>query len=154
MLRLLLSHGASLDARDSEGRDAKATAVRAARRPDNPLSPFKRRAAARLLADVRRAGGWRAYVLEPRVRLLVLGKLVESGRAEPSTTFLARVFSAGPRAALPDKYILWKVLQYWRCERDPPGVKTGDIPDDGDTDEDYESDEPPEPLLYFKFPSR
>ena len=62
--------------------------------------------------DYRAAGGtWKRYVAEPRKRLLVLRKLVERGRAAPPDGTLARV------QGLPD-VLFWKVLAFWRSDRD------------------------------------
>ena len=81
MVRLLLSRGADVRAKDRMGHQAHqiagmGTPVRA------------------LLSDVRAAGGWRSYVHRDRMRLLVLRALCEKGRATTSDGLLARLFAA------------------------------------------------------------
>ena len=122
ILRLLLSRGASLDARDEEGYDAEGNARR--------VASFT---AARLLADVRAAGGWRAYVRAPRVALAELRACcaLNLASAPREDVFLQRLFfipnttrtrhqKTAKRTfatALP-KEVFWHVLQFWRCDRD------------------------------------
>ena len=119
MCRLLLSRRASLDVRNIHGRDPEASA----RLRD-------RTATADLLAAVRAAGGWAAYVAAPRVQLLVLRILCEKGRASSRGAVLARLFpceserraplrihSRYARAALP-KELFWHIVQFWRSDRD------------------------------------
>ena len=71
-----------------------------------------------ILRDFRAAGkDWKRYVAEPRKQLLVLRKLVERGRARPprwSAKALAGLFG---RKDLPD-VLFWKVLAFWRSDRD------------------------------------
>jgi hypothetical protein len=117
MCKLLLSRGASLDVRDNDGEDPEASA----RLRD-------RTASADVLAAVRAAGGWAAYVAAPRVQLLMLRILCEKGRAVASTDLLARLFpceterraslrSARHTPALP-KELFWHIVQFWRSDRD------------------------------------
>ena len=74
-----------------------------------------------LLADVRAAGSWKRYVAAPRKHLIVLRCLCAAGRASPPPA-LARLFP-GPEATeappLP-RELAWKVLEFWRTDRDPP----------------------------------
>ena len=69
--------------------------------------------------DYRTAGGtWKRYVAEPRKELLVLRKLAEKGRARPPRARLAMAPTGlFARDGLPD-VLFWKVLVYWRSERD------------------------------------
>jgi hypothetical protein len=107
-----------------------------------------------LLRDVRLGGGWKGYVREPRVRLLVLRELCLRGRAAPprataaaGAALLARLFVAAPaptrrqtrtarRARGDDDRrllgelptpIFWHVMKFWRSERDylPPHRNEG-----------------------------
>ena len=99
--------------------------------------------AAELLAEVRLAGGtWKRYISEPRRDLVVLRVLCSRGRAMLSPNegrlvgpsqggALARLFPAPPGRTrsqkkrrtrgphLPDE-LFWRVLQFWRSERDCP----------------------------------
>jgi len=124
MIRLLLSRGADLTLRSNAGRDAEAVARVGYGACD-------------LLADVRLAGGWNAYLRYPRKRLLALRVLCERGRAKTDDGLLLRLFpwqapvkeKQGPttraarraRAAwdaqLP-KEVFWLILKFWRCDRD------------------------------------
>ena len=89
--------------------------------------------AASLLADVRAAGGWKPYVRVPRIRLLALRALCDSGRAWTEDDLLARVFGAAPhdpqnpkRARLTAttiprscrRKIFWLIVKFWRSDRD------------------------------------
>ena len=74
-----------------------------------------------LLAEVRAAGSWKRYAAEPRVQLVVLRKLAESGRAVATRGILTRLFAPRRRlmiSALPD-VLFWKILEFWRTDRDP-----------------------------------
>jgi hypothetical protein len=121
MIRLLLRRGAVFDARDKNGENAEAHAIR-----------FKLPEMAAFLADVRRAGGLRAYMRYPRFRLLMLLKLVKKRRAKTEDDLLVRLFPTPPpqrtreatkRAAglavteLPQE-VFWLVVSYWRSSRD------------------------------------
>ena len=68
MVRLLLSRGADVRAKDRMGHQAHQIAAMG--------TPVRA-----LLSDVRAAGGWRSYVHRDRMRLLVLRALCEKGRA-------------------------------------------------------------------------
>ena len=78
-----------------------------------------------LLAEVRAAGSWKRYANEPRVQLVVLRKLAESGRAVATRGIATRLFAPRRRLqamgsrALPD-VLFWKILEFWRTDRDPP----------------------------------
>ena len=132
IIRLLLRRGAVLTLTDGAGRNAEAAAERRSRHD-----------AAELLAEVRLSGGtWKRYVSEPRRDLLVLRVLCSRGRACRSSNSgrlvgpaqdraLARLFPAPPGRTrsqkkrrtrgphLPDE-LFWRVLQFWRSERDFP----------------------------------
>ena len=64
------------------------------------------------LRDVVDAGGWKPYVRAPRVSLVVLRRLCEKERARPPPE-LTRLFAL-------DKFIFWRVLAFWRTDRDLP----------------------------------
>ena len=66
----------------------------------------------RCLEIVVAAGGWKPYVRAPRVSLVVLRRLCEKERARPPPE-LARLFAL-------DKFIFWRVLSFWRSEREMP----------------------------------
>ena len=106
--KLLLSRGASLDARTNIGRDPEPYARRCGRT-----------ATADLLAEVRAAGGWAKYVAAPRADLLALRRelpsLRERGRASPSTVRAhERLFL---NTTLPDE-VFSHILAFWRTPRD------------------------------------
>ena len=110
MCKLLLSRGASLDARtcpSSHGFD-----------PED-MTRFKgKTTTANLLAAIRAAGGWAAYVHAPRKELLALRQqllaLRERGRAAPSSSVRVheRLFLDTPGD------VFTSVLQFWRSDRD------------------------------------
>jgi len=116
MCKLLLSRGASLDARNDDGQDPEAFAryhgqdhearVRAGRQLNN----------AAFLADVRAAGGWSAYVAAPRNQLLALRhELPARRRTGPCRARAqARLFLD---AKIPDD-VFMHVLTFWRSARD------------------------------------
>ena len=81
LVRLLLSRGADVRAKDRMGHQAHQIAAMG--------TPVRA-----LLSDVRAAGGWRSYVHRDRMRLLVLRALCEKGRATTSDGLLARLFAA------------------------------------------------------------
>ena len=81
MVRLLLSRGADVRAKDRMGHQAHQIAAMG--------TPVRA-----LLSEVRAAGGWRPYVHRDRMRLLVLRALCEKGRATTSDGLLARLFAA------------------------------------------------------------
>lgn len=71
------------------------------------------------LRNVVDAGGWKLYVRAPRVALVILRRLCERDRAHPPPE-LTRLFAL-------DKFIFWRVLSFWRCDRDlPPQITTRD----------------------------
>ena len=132
-VRELLRGGASLDAVDHKGRTAEATARkrlqknpiydrrRVPERPDRCRRPGAVEAFLELCAAVRAAGSWKRYANEPRVQLVVLRKLAESGRAVATRGILTRLFAPRRRlmiSALPD-VLFWKILEFWRTDRDP-----------------------------------
>ena len=113
MIRILMSRGASPLVR-AGGRDAEAW-VRFHREEHGRSRELA--AAAYLLADVRAAGGWKAYVRAPRVRLLVLRHFCAEGKAAPpmGDDLLQRLFSRH----FP-KEIFYLIFRYWRTPRDDP----------------------------------
>ena len=73
----------------------------------------------RFITNVRRAGGWKPFVRASRVSLVVLRSLCEKGRARPPPE-LTCLFAL-------DKFIFWRVLSFWRCDRDLcPHITTRD----------------------------
>jgi hypothetical protein len=107
MCKLLVSRGASLDARDNHGLDPEARA----RLHRNVTT-------ADFLAAVRAAGGWLPWLNAPRKELLALRQrlpaLRERGRAAPSSSSRAheRLF-----LEVPDD-VFSHVLAFWRSDRD------------------------------------
>ena len=57
------------------------------------------------------------YSNAPRVKLVVLRKLTERGRATVPRYHTMHMLFA--RRTLPD-VIFWKILEFWRTDRDPP----------------------------------
>ena len=109
ILRLLLSRGVSLEAKDHKARTARATAEAVA-----AIGEQTDTVGLILLRDVRLAGGWDRYVLEPRKALLVLREACTRGRATPAPEgVFVRLFAASFPAPL-----VWSVLTYWRTDRD------------------------------------
>ena len=126
LTRILVRHGADTSI-VAFGRDAETAA-----RIDGNLR------VADFLADVRLAGGWRAYARAPRIELMRLRLLCARGRATPpQDPMLQRLF--GVRASstaksarlvsrpLP-KEVLWLVLAFWRasCDVDDDAIKVGE----------------------------
>ena len=116
LLRLLLSRGADLRAKDRYGH----TAIQIA----GLGTPARA-----LLSDVKAAGGWRSYVHCDRLRLLVLRVLCEKGRASTSDGILARLFPPGAPAsddatveapAPLDRDAFRHVLSFWQPVPQPP----------------------------------
>lgn len=71
-----------------------------------------------LLHGVEAAGSWKRYVREPRKDLFTFRRLVERGRAAPPDEgVLARLFPGSRARGFPD-VLFWKVLSFWRSERD------------------------------------
>ena len=135
VVRELLRGGASLDAVDHKGRTVEATARtrlqrpiydrrRIPDRPDHYRRPGAVEAFLELCAAVRAAGSWKRYANEPRVQLVLLRKLAESGRAVATRGVATRLFAPRRRLqamgsrALPD-VLFWKILEFWRTDRDP-----------------------------------
>ena len=127
-LRELLRLGADLSATNEEGDSALSLAQSAIYDVDATGSPAAKRAVLTFITDVSRAGTYKRYVNEPRKQLLVLLKLCERGRATaPRRGLLARLFPSPRRRVasgiasdrLPD-VLFWKVLSFWRTERDVP----------------------------------
>ena len=132
VVRELLSCGADLDLVNGNGRNAEALARKRLSKeiytgegiPENTQGwrrPGAVEAFLALLADVRAAGSWKRYANEPRVQLIVLRKLAESGRAVATRGILTRLFAPRRRlmiSALPD-VLFWKILEFWRTDRDP-----------------------------------
>ena len=113
--RLLVSRGASLDVIDDKGRS-----------PEEYARLLGSRENADFLAAVRAAGGWRNYLREPRINLLMLRLLCQDGRAAaPAGTVLERLFPSRSaarkrrvaRTTLP-KEVFWLVASFWRSDRD------------------------------------
>ena len=145
VLKILLKHGSDVDAVDAEGCTAEDHARAALGYPIGaPILGADRRGPGvvegtlALLRDYRAAGGtWKRYVAEPRKQLLVLRRLVEGGRAlppriwmrgwtslarkligrEPSDDGAKAVHDLFGRKDLPD-VLFWKVLKFWRSDRD------------------------------------
>jgi len=135
LVRELLAGGADLDlVETTNGRNAEAIARRRLRKeiytgegiPDHPercRRPGAVEAFIELLTAVRAAGSWKRYAAEPRVQLVVLRKLAESGRAVATRGVLTRLFASRRRlqsigSPLPD-VLFWKILEFWRTDRDP-----------------------------------
>lgn len=136
MVRLLLFRNADSAIR-SDVPPGPAPLVPLGGRDAEAIAQFRRNEPERaLLADFRLAGGtWRAYVREPRVRLVGLRVLCEQGRASTEDALLARLFPAAPPppAGAPKRArgayragkggriprgLFWHVFGFWRDERD------------------------------------
>ena len=128
VVKELLRGGADLDLVDANGNNAEAiarsrlsfdvyTGEGITKHPSCCRRPGGVEAFLALLADVRAAGSWKRYANEPRVQLVVLRKLAETGRARvPRYHCLhTRLFA---RRTLPD-VLFWKILEFWRTDRDP-----------------------------------
>ena len=136
VVRELLASGADLDSVSaSERKNAEAIARSRLQKelytgegiPMNPRicrRPGAVEAFLALLAEVRAAGSWKRYANEPRLQLVVLRKLAESGRAVATRGVATRLFAPRRRLqamgsrALPDE-LFWRILQFWRTDRDP-----------------------------------
>ena len=129
MVKELLFHGASLDARDSWGRNTEDLAQTRLNEPiytDDgiPEDPQVHRrpgaveAFLALLADVRAAGSFKRYANAPRLDVVVLQALCVKGRASPPPA-LARLFPTSTKSPHLPREIFWRILSYWRTERDP-----------------------------------
>ena len=127
MTRVLLANGADLALTNSSGDDVEAFARKMAARPENWVSQNRFLAAADFIAEVKRAGSWKAYLKAPRVELVRLRSLCNRGRAAPPPDpILQRLFAnvaastnkpARTRRPLPNE-VFWHVLQFWRTDRD------------------------------------
>jgi len=131
LIRLLLHHGADINAREDDGTNAESLA-----------RIINQAESTALLADVRRAGGWRPYVRYPRFRLLMLRIVAEQGRAETQDALLRHLFPAEPPAPEGTKRpreayraqkggrlprgIFMHIVGYWRSSRDYPGPAPDD----------------------------
>jgi len=93
-----------------------------------------------LLADVRAAGSFKRYAnaqsavwkikrgrrrpthpsipRRPRIDVVVLQALCAKGRATPPPA-LARLFPTSTKSLHLPKEIFWRILSYWRTDRDP-----------------------------------
>ena len=74
-------------------------------------------------STARKRSPQKRYAAEPRVQLVVLRKLAESGRAVATRGVLTRLFAPRRRlqsigSPLPD-VLFWKILSFWRTDRDP-----------------------------------
>ena len=127
--RVLLANGADLALTNAAGEDVEAYARRKAHGfYDDNFSRHgaRTRAAADLIAEVKRAGSWKAYLKAPRVELVRLRSLCNRGRAAPPPDpILQRLFAnvavstskpARTRRPLPNE-VFWHVLQFWRTDR-------------------------------------
>lgn len=92
MVRLLLHRGA-VDKRIGTGGNAESLAEDYW---SSPAGGARYSEVVALLADVRRAGGWRKYVRYPRYRLLMLRILAERGRAKTKDALFVRLFPIAP----------------------------------------------------------
>lgn len=108
MVKFLLSRGAPYDVRDVAGDDPETDARRGS----------SSQAIVDLLAAVREAGDWQAYVDAPRLELLALRRelpsLRERGRATPSSSepLHERLFVEAPED------VFQHTIAYWRTPRD------------------------------------
>ena len=137
MVKLLLSRGASVHTvsapHDDEypwithPNDPEAFARSYARALDIENDPASQAPleAADLLADVRAAGGWAAYVAAPRNQLLAFRRLLPALRREPPSApaHLERLF-LDPN--FPED-VFMHVFTFWRCNRDSDYVNTSDV---------------------------
>jgi ankyrin len=105
MCKLLLSRGASLDARTNSGLDPE-TLARMYNQPEN----------ADFLADVRAAGGWSAYVAAPRNQLLALRRELPARRRTGPCRARAQA-QLFLDSRIPDD-VFMHVLTFWRSARD------------------------------------
>ena len=132
MMRVLLANGADLALTNAAGQDVEAYARRVAaiyklHHASDEQSPIRILKVADFLAEVKRAGSWKAYLKAPRVELVRLRSLCNRDRAAPPPDpILQRLFAnvavspskpARTRRPLPNG-IFWHVLQFWRKDRD------------------------------------
>ena len=129
VVKELLKHRAALDAVDRYGHTAEDIAQSRLTKPiytgdgipENPNStrrPGAVEAFLALLADVRAAGSFKRYANAPRLDVVVLQALCVQGRASPPPA-LARLFPTSTRSQFLPKEIFWRILSYWRTDRDP-----------------------------------
>ena len=110
LCKLLVSRGASLDMRNDDGED-----------PETRARDRGCTAVAALLAEIRAAGGWKAYVDAPRNEFLEIRRnlpaLLERGRASVSHAppHLARLFN--PAHDVPEDVFI-NIFSFWRGPRD------------------------------------
>ena len=118
-----------LDARDTQSTSAEDIArTRLAKPiytgdgiPENPNStrrPGAVEAFLALLVDVRAAGSFKRYANAPRLDVVVLQALCVKGRASPPPA-LARLFPTSTKSPHIPREIFWRILQFWRTDRDP-----------------------------------
>ena len=135
-VRLLVSRGAKLDLRQRlpEGHPLHATHRQTAEEMCAftwEIQAFPMRAACHaFLRDVRLAGGYRRYVNAPRKTIIVLRQLVLRGRATPPHALVKLFADSTP------KEIVWRVLKFWRSDREPllPPVEQSGYPPSGHHD--------------------
>ena len=129
VVRELLKHGASLDAVDAQGRSAEDFARIVLNKPiytgdDIPENPHEERRPGgvqkflALLAGVRAAGSWKRYANAPRLDVVVLQALCAKGRAAPPPA-LEHLFPTSTKSVHLPKEIFWRILSFWRTDRDP-----------------------------------
>ena len=70
------------------------------------------------VADVRAAGSFKRYANAPRLDVVVLQALCAKGRATPPPV-LARLFPTSTKSVHLPKELFWRILSYWRTDRDP-----------------------------------
>ena len=127
LARVFLANGADLALTNAAGDDVEAYARRMAAGFEHEVSRNRFLAAADFIAEVKRAGSWKAYLKAPRVELVRLRSLCNRGRAAPPPDpILQRLFAnvaastnkpARTRRPLPNG-VFWHVLQFWRTDRD------------------------------------
>ena len=129
VVKELLKYGASLDTVCSSRRNSEEIARASLSKPiytgdGIPEAPqLARRPGAveaflTLLAGVRAAGSWKRYANAPRLNIVVLQALCAKGRAVPPPA-LERLFPTSTRSQFLPREISWRILSYWRTERDP-----------------------------------
>ena len=136
LVKELLKYGASLDTVCSSRRNPEEIARASLTKPiytgdgipENPQlhrRPGAVEAFLALLADVRAAGSFKRYANAPRLDVVVLQALCAKGRAAPyrssrlSPPVLARLFPASTKSPHLPREISWRILQFWRTDRDP-----------------------------------
>ena len=129
VVRELLAGGADLDAVNARGRNAEAIARKRLSKelytgegiPEDPRRcrrPGAVEAFLALLAAVRAAGSWKRYAKSPRIDVVVLQALCAKGSATPPPV-LARLFPTSTKSPHLPREIFWKILSFWRTDRDP-----------------------------------